>query len=118
MSQPSGGTPFTSLSPVLAEGAPGNLAFHCPGCDYLHVLPTGPGTGARWGYNGNPAAPTFTPSVLVRTGKAYLPSAPEWEEGDPPLVCHSFVSNGRIQFLDDSTHHLAGQTVDLPEITV
>jgi hypothetical protein len=30
--------------------------------------------------------------------------------------CHSFVTDGRIQFLSDSTHALAGQTVDLPEI--
>jgi hypothetical protein len=29
-------------------------------------------------------------------------------------VCHSFVVDGRIQFLGDCTHHLAGQTVDLP----
>jgi len=32
-------------------------------------------------------------------------------------VCHSFVTDGRIQFLGDCTHNLAGQTVDLPEIT-
>ena len=30
-------------------------------------------------------------------------------------VCHSFVTDGRIQFLADCTHALAGQTVDLPE---
>lgn len=30
-------------------------------------------------------------------------------------LCHSFVTDGRIQFLTDSTHELAGQTVDLPE---
>ena len=30
-------------------------------------------------------------------------------------VCHSFVTDGRIQFLGDCTHSLAGQTVDLPE---
>ena len=31
-------------------------------------------------------------------------------------VCHSFVRAGRIEFLHDSTHHLACQSVDLPEI--
>ena len=30
-------------------------------------------------------------------------------------VCHSFVTNGRIQYLGDCTHKLAGQTVDLPD---
>lgn len=29
-------------------------------------------------------------------------------------VCHSFVREGRIQFLGDCTHRLAGHTVDLP----
>lgn len=33
------------------------------------------------------------------------------------VVCHSFVTAGRIEFLPDCTHALAGQTVDLPEIT-
>jgi len=32
-----------------------------------------------------------------------------------PSVCHSFVTDGRIQFLTDCTHALAGQTVDIPD---
>ncbi len=28
-------------------------------------------------------------------------------------VCHSFVTDGQIQFLGDCTHKLAGQTVPL-----
>lgn len=32
-------------------------------------------------------------------------------------VCHSFVTEGRIQFLGDCTHALANQTVDLPDWT-
>lgn len=31
-------------------------------------------------------------------------------------VCHSFIRDGRIEFLSDCTHALAGQTVDLPDI--
>lgn len=31
--------------------------------------------------------------------------------------CHSFVTDGRIQFLTDSWHSLKGQTVDLPVVT-
>ena len=30
--------------------------------------------------------------------------------------CHSFVTDGRIQYLDDCTHELRGQTIDLPDI--
>jgi hypothetical protein len=31
-------------------------------------------------------------------------------------VCHSFVTDGRIQFLGDCTHALANQTVELPDL--
>jgi hypothetical protein len=30
------------------------------------------------------------------------------------MVCHVFVENGKIRFLDDCTHELAGKTVDIP----
>ena len=29
---------------------------------------------------------------------------------------HSYVTDGRIQYLSDCTHPLAGQTVDLPDV--
>ena len=32
---------------------------------------------------------------------------------DVPKVCHTFVTDGRIQYLGDCTHALAGQTVDM-----
>lgn len=96
------------------------LMFWCPGCDGAHQVGVGTGPGPRWGYNGNADRPTFSPSILVRgtqpltdeehaaimAGKPFKPR---------PLVCHSFVTDGRIQFLGDCTHALAGQTVDLPD---
>lgn len=71
----------------------------CPACDDIHVL-------KGWGFNDNQERPTFTPSLLVR----YF---------DPDGVtvralCHSHVTDGRIAFLSDCTHALAGHTVDLP----
>jgi hypothetical protein len=101
------------LSPVLADFGD-SVAFHCPACDYAHVLPVQGSSRPHWGYNQNPAAPTFTPSVLVRTGRAVNPAF-QREPGDPPEICHSYVTEGRIQFLSDCTHALAGQTVDLPD---
>lgn len=85
------------------------------------------GTGA-WTWNGNIESPTFSPSILVQCGH-YAPGRanPEscWctynaEHPDDPsgficYACHSFVTDGKIQFLADSTHKLSGQTVDLPE---
>lgn len=81
--------------------------FWCPGCDGAHQVGVGEGPGPRWGYNENPDAPTFTPSVFVNApGPFFNPAAP---------TCHSFVKDGRIQFLSDCTHALAGQTVPLPD---
>jgi hypothetical protein len=63
-----------------------------------------PGGNPVWTFNGNLEKPTFTPSILVT-----MPI-----EGEKPKICHSFVTDGRIQFLGDCTHALAGKTVDLP----
>ena len=86
------------------------VAFHCPGCDTRHAISV-----KRWTWNGSGDAPTFSPSVLVRTGREVDPNFKP-RPGDVPERCHSFVEDGRIRFLADCTHHLAGQTVDLPDI--
>lgn len=96
------------------------LMFWCPGCDEFHQVvverPAGE-VGPCWGYNGNPDAPTFTPSILV-TWKEPSDNPDEFDDEtkDISRICHSFVTDGRIQFLNDCTHALAGQTVDLPDI--
>ena len=105
---------FVALSPTLSR-AGGGLAFRCPGCDGWHVVNVDGEDRPRWTWNGSAERPTFEPSILVRTGRAVTPAAEPWEEGDPPLICHSFVRDGRIEFCSDSTHALAGQTVALPE---
>lgn len=105
-------TGFTPLSPVLSRAAH-NLIFMCPGCREWHVVNVDSPERPRWGWNGSVDKPTFTPSILVRTGRAVDPNW-QHEDGDPPEVCHSFVTDGRIQFLSDCTHALAGQAVDIP----
>lgn len=77
-------------------------AFWCPGCDEAHHV------NDRWTFNGNEEAPTFSPSVLVRSVR------PKFALDATPHTCHSFVTDGRIQMLGDCTHALANQTVDLP----
>lgn len=103
--------------------------FWCPGCNESHMVKTSP---SGWGFNGSGDAPTFTPSVLVRCGHYVTESHKSGDscwctynaeciaKGEDPApfqcgVCHSFVTDGRIQFLSDCTHALAGQTVDLPD---
>jgi hypothetical protein len=115
------------LSPTLAQLNDQIVAFMCPGCRTTHHLPIA-GAGA-WGYNGKPEAPTFTPSVLVRWGCKVSGAKlrPDGKcaaceeakaEGEPSMcgACHSFVTDGQIQFLGDCTHDLAGQTVPLPPL--
>lgn len=59
----------------------------------------------NWTWNGNVESPTLKPSILTRGGDV-----------DGEHVCHSFVNDGRVQFLDDCSHEFAGQTLDLLEI--
>jgi len=91
-----------TIGKCLGKAEDGSLWFWCQGCGLPHSLNVGQGPGQRWGYNENPNAPTFTPSVLSR-----------YKMGGDEIICHSFVTDGRIQYLTDSTHELAGQTVDL-----
>jgi hypothetical protein len=85
------------------------VMIFCPGCrcgHSIHAKPAkSPYNGATWDFNGDYDRPTFSPSVLVTR---------DW--GHKPLVCHSFVRDGKIQFLSDSQHALAGQTVELPDL--
>lgn len=98
--------------------APGRLvSFWCPGCDEAHMVTVESPVG--WDWNGDLERPTFSPSVKV-TGVKWDAESPfcrpqHHVEVGQMTVCHSFVTDGRIQFLTDSTHELAGQTVDLPD---
>lgn len=76
----------------------------CPGCSTTHEI------DESWDFNEDFDSPTFKPSVLG-TGKRPNKDE-EWEE----WRCHSYITDGKIRFLNDSTHELAGQTVELPEI--
>lgn len=79
----------------------GGWIFWCPGCDGAHAIDT------RWTFNGDKDRPTFRASVLVYEHRN--------DSGYYQPRCHSFVTDGRIEFLGDSTHALSGKTVDLPE---
>ena len=74
--------------------------FHCPGCEETHPFEVDCAERG-WQWNGSLESPTFTPSLLVNMRR-------------DDRRCHSFVTDGRIQFLPDCHHNLAGQTVELP----
>lgn len=111
---------------ILRATDSGHVSFRCPGCGDVHTLAIAPDASPRWTYNGNPEQPTFHPSIMVTSGhhtSGYKAGAPCWctfDDAHPHAPskfscyrCHSFVREGRIEFLSDCTHSLAGQTVDL-----
>lgn len=95
----------------------GNGLFECPpeeaeyvwlnipglvGNCILPVIQSGPRKDKNcWTWNGSTDKPTLKPSVLTNIS---------------PLVCHSYITDGKIKFLEDSTHEFKGQTLDLLEV--
>jgi len=90
--------------------------FWCPGCDGVHIV------SDAWQVTGVGETLTISPSVLVYERQKLINEDLEWDELCAPENvttaprCHSFVTNGQIQFLEDSTHDLTGQTVALPPL--
>ena len=79
-----------------ASDSKGNHIGHflwCPGCNEPHMF------DFRWTFNGDMDKPTFSPSYLATTKETR---------------CHSHVVDGQWKYLNDCTHAMAGQTVDVP----
>lgn len=88
-----------------------HIRLHMPGPLPNRILPVQPCSAHGWTWNQNVDAPTVMPSILTKGGGRICREG-EYKE----QVCHSFVSDGKVQFLTDCTHEFAGQTVDLLEI--
>lgn len=88
------------------------VRFRCPGCDDEHTVPAAPSPGG-WRFNEDYESPTLEPSILVYPHGLLLEDGVT--RGETPR-CHSFVAGGRISYCSDSTHALAGRTVDLPDL--
>lgn len=79
----------------------------------IGYLVRSPATGAdvcfyadRWTFNGDMEKPTFSPSMVVKA--------------DPAghfAYEHFFVRDGKIEYLSDCDHPLAGKTVDMVDIS-
>lgn len=110
---------MSALGKKLQAEGEGRIAFFCPGCNRRHTI-TVEGPHA-WGFNGNGDRPTFTPSILFQGVKELTDEQLAiYYRGEPlpepvPMRCHSFVTDGQIQFLSDCTHSMAGQTVPLAD---
>jgi hypothetical protein len=82
--------------------------FFCPGCKDTHALRVNSSLQPCWTWNDDLEKPTFKPSLncTIKYG----------DPDRPNRVCHSFITDGKMQFLGDCTHELKGQTVPMPEI--
>lgn len=82
------------------------VRFHCPGCDGGHAFDVREdglhdAEHPSWTFNGDLERPTCTPSLL------YPDKTPR---------CHLHMRDGRLEFLGDCGHALAGSTVDMPDV--
>ncbi len=77
-------------------------ALYCPGCKSHHCYYTEKknSLGATWTFNGDFENPTFEPSMLSKADS---------------FICHSFVTDGKIRFLNDCTHEFKGQTIKIED---
>src|SRR5579859_1441262 len=105
---------------VVCPGCTAHVQAQAAGHTRYHTLPvsnlpTGEtesraaANAPHWGFNGDMERPTLSPSI-----RATHPLYDDNEHNIGTYTCHSFVTDGRIQFLGDCTHAMAGQTVDLP----
>lgn len=98
---------MAKLIEIQAVDGGKSLMFFCPGCQYYHHfhIEKGPLWDGQpiWTWNGDMDKPTFSPSLGINMRM-------------PEHRCHLFLREGKIQFLADSHHSLAGQSVDLPEV--
>lgn len=104
---------------VHYNSSTGRLEFYCPGCHEAHAVSIHP---SGWSWDENPTTPTIAPSIKVSSLKLLKDENYRWTGGwvrdaqgkTIPTLCHSYISEGEIQFLADCTHALANQTVPLP----
>jgi len=94
----------------LSVSPEGYAVFKCPGCSYNHHIRVRANGATElpppiWDWNGSETTPTVSPSINFQTVGSDGVS----------VVCHSFVELGKIRFLDDCTHALKGQTVEIPD---
>lgn len=109
--------PKIFIDAARPEGRQG-LNFYCPGCKRVHAVNYA--ANHQWSFNGNLEKPTLSPSVLCsyRHPKGYTndnPAPADFNGEYVTDICHSFVTDGCIQYLSDCTHDLAGETIELPE---
>lgn len=110
----------------LSKANDGMLIYYCPGCKRHHGIYVDKEHKVNWDFNGDFDKPTFSPSVLVKeghymdghTGDCWCDYNKKHPDNPAPYkcgICHSFVKDGKIEYLNDCTHELRGQTIDMED---
>lgn len=74
-------------------------AYICPACNEEHEI------NDSWQIEEKDGIVNISPSILFRAESFSYP--------EKNRVCHSFVKNNKIEYLNDCTHKMAGMTVDM-----
>lgn len=86
-----------------------HIKLHMPGPlpnRMLPVITKGNRRGTpNWTWNGDTERPTLKPSILT-----------QGEDEHGKHRCHTFVTDGKVQFLADCSHEFANQTLDLLDV--
>ena len=94
---------MTSVLDEITEGADTTKVscyrFWCLGCKDYHLIRAG---GEGWYFNGDLERPSFQSSYRVSNDPDTIDS-----------VCHYYIYDGYIYYLEDCTHTLAGAQVPL-----
>lgn len=111
---------MAKVKPVGDANGRIGYSFWCPACNYHHIyyVERAHSNGSIWTFNGDFKNPSFTPSLLIRTG---IHADPNWEGPGDDIprsewikpgwsdICHLYVTNGVINYCSDCTHEYNGK---------
>jgi hypothetical protein len=88
--------------------SPGHYIFYCRACKCHHAVWTQeyqPGH-PFWTFNNDMEKPSFKPSLLVQTP----------DKDGNVQICHFFIEDGKMRYMNDCTHDLHNQTVEMEDV--
>lgn len=99
----------------------GDAKFFCPACRMKHSVNLREGRNQPvWGMSGTEEAPTLEGSVKVcydHWSPPHVFGFPKPEKQElVKEVCHTQITDGQIHYYLDSTHALAGKTIQMVSI--
>ena len=114
---------MSNTDEVLRRTNSPGLIFRCPGCKTCHHIRVEADDGPCWLWDKDMYKPTITPSILTRWTKLLVSDteARTLAAVDLPIpredvLCHLYITNGILIYLDDCTQALRGKNIDMVKI--